>query len=99
MPCMRHLKRHTSLRASNCHSLRILEFSLRAMWMSNFHCFQTVCASFWSPMITANECFVAYVNPLLVYPPPPCISYVLVQTTVGVGTVIIVYVILITYEL
>ena len=26
-------------------------------------------------------------------PPPPCISYALVQATVGVGTVIIVYVI------
>ena len=33
------------------------------------------------------------------YPPPPCISYALVQATVGVGTVIIVYVILITYEM
>ena len=32
-------------------------------------------------------------------PPPPCISYALVQATVGVGTVIIVYVILITYEI
>ena len=32
-------------------------------------------------------------------PPPPCISYALVQATVGVGTVIIVYVILITYEM
>ena len=31
--------------------------------------------------------------------PPPCISYALVQATVGVGTVIIVYVILITYEM
>ena len=33
------------------------------------------------------------------YPPPPCISYALVQATVGVGTVIIVYVILITCEM
>ena len=33
------------------------------------------------------------------YPPPPCISYALVQATVGVGTVITVYVILITYEM
>ena len=33
------------------------------------------------------------------YPPPPCISYALVQATVGVWTVIIVYVILITYEM
>ena len=33
------------------------------------------------------------------YPPPPCISYALVQATVGVGTVIIVYVILIAYEM
>ena len=32
-------------------------------------------------------------------PPPPCISYALVQATVGVGTVIIVYVTLITYEM
>ena len=32
-------------------------------------------------------------------PPPPCISYALVPATVGVGTVIIVYVILITYEM
>ena len=32
-------------------------------------------------------------------PPPPCISYALVQATVGVGTVIIVYVILIMYEM
>ena len=32
-------------------------------------------------------------------PPPPCISYALVQATVGVGTVIIVYVILIAYEM
>ena len=32
-------------------------------------------------------------------PPPPCISYALVQATVGVGTVIIVYVILITCEM
>ena len=32
-------------------------------------------------------------------PPPPCISYALVQGTVGVGTVIIVYVILIAYEM
>ena len=32
-------------------------------------------------------------------PPPLCISYALVQDTVGVGTVIIVYVILITYEM
>ena len=31
------------------------------------------------------------------YPPPPCISYARVQATVGVGTVIIVYVILIAY--
>ena len=30
-------------------------------------------------------------------PPPPCISYARVQATVGVGTVIIVYVILIAY--
>ena len=29
--------------------------------------------------------------------PPPCISYALVQATVGVGTLIIVYVILIRY--
>ena len=29
-------------------------------------CFQTVCASFWFPMIAAHECYVAYVNPLLV---------------------------------
>ena len=34
-----------------------------------------------------------------VYPPLPCISYALVQATVGVGTVIIVYVILITYKM
>ena len=27
------------------------------------------------------------------YPPPPCISHALVQATVGVGTVIILYVI------
>ena len=33
------------------------------------------------------------------YPPPPCISYALVQATVGVGTVIIVYIILIAYEM
>ena len=33
------------------------------------------------------------------YPPPPCISYALVQATVGVGTIIIVYVILIAYEM
>ena len=33
------------------------------------------------------------------YPPPPCISYAFVQATVGVGTVIIVYVILIAYEM
>ena len=35
------------------------------------------------------------------YPPPPaaCISYALVQPAVGVRTVIIVYVILITYEM
>ena len=33
------------------------------------------------------------------YPPPPCISYAVVQATVGVGTVIIVYVILIVYEM
>ena len=33
------------------------------------------------------------------YPPPPCISYALVQATVGVGTAIIVCVILITYEM
>ena len=32
-------------------------------------------------------------------PPPPCISYALVQATVGVGTVIIVYEILMTYEM
>ena len=32
-------------------------------------------------------------------PHGPCISYALVQATVGVGTVIIVYVILITYEM
>ena len=32
-------------------------------------------------------------------PPPPCISYALVQATVGVGTVIIVYIILIAYEM
>ena len=32
-------------------------------------------------------------------PPPPCISYALVRATVGVGTVIIVYVILIAYEM
>ena len=32
-------------------------------------------------------------------PPPSCISYALVQATVGVGTVIIVYVILIAYEM
>ena len=32
-------------------------------------------------------------------PPPPCVSYALVQATVGVGTVIIVYVILITYKM
>ena len=30
---------------------------------------------------------------VLLYPPPPCISYALVQATVGVGTVIILYVI------
>ena len=46
---------------------------------------------------------------LFFYPPPPCnshtlstalqISYALVQATVGVGTVIIVYVILIAYEM
>ena len=42
----------------------------------------------------------ASVSILLCYPPPPpCISYALVQATVGVGTVIIVYVILITYEM
>ena len=35
----------------------------------------------------------------LLPPPPLCISYALVQATVGVGTVIIVYVILITYEM
>ena len=39
------------------------------------------------------------VDPLLSYPLPPCISYALVQATVGVGTVIVVYVILITYEM
>ena len=33
------------------------------------------------------------------YPPPLCISYALVQATVGVGTVIIVYVILIAYKM
>ena len=33
------------------------------------------------------------------YPPPPCISYALVQATVGVGTVIIVSVILIAYKM
>ena len=33
------------------------------------------------------------------YLPPPCISYALVQATVGVGTVIIVYVILTMYEM
>ena len=32
-------------------------------------------------------------------PPPPCINYASVQATVGVGTVIIVYVNLITYEM
>ena len=32
-------------------------------------------------------------------PHGPCISYALVQATVGVGTVIIVYVILITYKM
>ena len=32
-------------------------------------------------------------------PPPPCIRYALVQATVGVGTVIIVYVTLITYDM
>ena len=37
------------------------------------------------------------VAPLLT--PPPCISYALVQATVGVGTVIIVYVILIAYKM
>ena len=31
--------------------------------------------------------------------PPSCISYALVQATLGVGTVIIVYVILIAYEM
>ena len=35
----------------------------------------------------------------VVYTPRPCISYALVQATVGIGTVIIVYVILITYEM
>ena len=39
------------------------------------------------------------VNDSVSTPPPPCISYALVQATVGVGTVIIVYVILITYEM
>ena len=32
------------------------------------------------------------------YPPPPCISYALVQATVGVGTVIIWYLILFRYQ-
>ena len=31
-------------------------------------------------------------------PPPPCISYALVQATVGVGTVLIWYLILIWYQ-
>ena len=31
--------------------------------------------------------------------PPPCISYAAVQATLGVGTVIIVYVILIAYRM
>ena len=35
----------------------------------------------------------------VITPPPPCISYALVQAIVGVGTVIIVYVILITYKM
>ena len=32
-------------------------------------------------------------------PPPPCISYTLVQATVGVGTVLIWYLILIRYQI
>ena len=31
--------------------------------------------------------------PLTLFPPPPCISYALVQATVGVGTVMVLYVI------
>ena len=37
-----------------------------------------------------NECHQGIEG---VPPPPPCISYALVQATVGVGTVIILYVI------
>ena len=33
------------------------------------------------------------------YPPPPCLSYALVQATVGVGTVLIWYPILIRYQI
>ena len=32
-------------------------------------------------------------------PPPPCLSYALVQATVGVGTVLIWYLILIRYQI
>ena len=32
------------------------------------------------------------------YPPPPCISYALVQATIGVGTVLIWYLILLRYQ-
>jgi hypothetical protein len=30
------------VRASNSHSLRILDFPLRAMWTSKLHCFQCI---------------------------------------------------------
>ena len=46
-----------------------------------------------------ERCADAMVRMRCVPPPPPCISYALVQATVGVGTVIIAYVILIAYEM
>ena len=55
--------------------------------------------------IVATKCFLVQLNEFFfkrkffkVHPPPPCISYALVQATVGVGTVLIWDLILIRYQ-
>ena len=56
----------------------------KELWEDLVHSCYGMCVPLWALACGAAGAW---------YPPPPCISHALVQATVGVGTVIIVYVI------
>ena len=56
--------------------------------------------SFFAPIVSAFEYdWLLGGGGAAQLPPPPCLSYALVQATVGVGTVLIWYLILIRYQI